>query len=80
MSIETKCCLTEVFALALFVDMKLLVEKTEKKKLLNSMAFLTSSVALASPKWTVFGIKVVFLDVLYIFIYFELVFKNKITY
>ena len=54
--------------------------KTEKKNLLNSMALFASSVALASPKWTVFGIKVVFLDVSYTFIYFELVFKSKETY
>ena len=51
MSIETKCCLTEVSTLALlFADMKLLVEKTVKKNLLDHMALLTSSVALASPK------------------------------
>ena len=39
--------------------------KTEKKNLLNSMALFASSVALASPKWTVFSIKLVFLDVSY---------------
>ena len=54
--------------------------KTEKKSLLNSMALFASSVALASPKWTVFDIKVVFLDVLHVFIYFGLVFKSKVTY
>ena len=75
MSIETKCCLTEVSTLALlFIDIKLLVvEQTEKKNLLNNMALLTSSVALASPKWTVFGIEVDFLMFriyLYIFDWF----------
>ena len=51
MSIETKCCLTEVSTLtSLFVDMQLLVENTEKKNLLNNIyvALLMSSVALAS--------------------------------
>ena len=82
MFIETKCCLTEQSTLALlFVNMKLLVEKTEKKNLLNNMALLTSSVALASPKWTVFVIEVDFLIFcIYLTIYFGLVFKGKVTY
>ena len=62
MSIETKCCLTEVSTLTLlFIDMKLLVEKNGEENLLNSMALLTSLVALASAKWTVLGIGVEFL-------------------
>ena len=62
MFIETKCCLTEESTLALLlVGMKLLVEKTQKKDLLNKMALLTSSVAVVSPKWTVLGIEVDFL-------------------
>ena len=49
MSIQTRCCLTGVSTVtSLFVDMKLLVENTEKENLLNNIALMTSSVALAS--------------------------------
>ena len=62
MSIEIRCCLTEMSTMtSLFVDTKLLVENTEKKNLLNNVALSTSSVALASRKCTVFGIEVDFL-------------------
>ena len=76
MSIETKCSLTEVSTLALlFVDMRLATSgKNWEENLLNSsMALLTLSVALVSPKWTVFGIEVdilMFHKYLYIFDWF----------